>query len=88
MAEQAIKITAFLLVALMFFSFHRAILGPTLADRVVAINVIGTKTVILVALLSFVTESVQFLDVSMVYALMSFVATCGIARYIEKGRVF
>jgi len=54
---------------------------------VVAINVIGTKTVVIVAMLSIVHDSHYFLDVSLVYALISFLATCGLARYLERGRI-
>lgn len=70
---------------LIFFCLGRAVAGPTAPDRVNAINVIGTKTVIIIALISFVFRQPLYLDVAMVYALMSFITTIGVAKYMEKG---
>ena len=74
-----------LLLLLTFLCLTRAALGPTAADRVVAINVIGTKTMVIIALISFLFGQEYFLDVSLVYAMIAFVMTVGIAKYMEKG---
>ncbi|MEW6243726.1 MAG: monovalent cation/H+ antiporter complex subunit F [Bacillota bacterium] len=85
--------TWFLLVSvalalLAFLSFYRAVIGPTPADRIIAINVIGTKTVVILAMMGFVYEEEwMFVDVALVYALISFVATVGVAKYFRKGRL-
>jgi multicomponent Na+:H+ antiporter subunit F len=76
---------AVLLTAATFLCLYRAVLGPSAADRVVAINVIGTKAVVIISLVSLAFHQEFFLDVAMVYALISFVATVGIAKYLEKG---
>jgi len=83
--EQVFIGTSILLMAATFLCLYRAVLGPTDADRVVAINVIGTKSVVIISLISLVFHQEFFLDVAMVYALISFVATIGIAKYMEKG---
>lgn len=85
MLEQVFIATSILLVAATFLCLYRAVLGPTDADRVVAINVIGTKAVVIISLISLAFHQEFFLDVAMVYALISFVATIGIAKYLEKG---
>jgi len=85
MLEELFIITAVLLTAAAFLCLYRAVLGPSAADRVVAINVIGTKAVVIISLISFVFHQEFFLDVAMVYALISFVSTIGIAKYLEKG---
>lgn len=79
---------ALVLVFLLFGCLLRAYLGPTAADRVVAVNVIGTKAVILLCLVSAVFEEGFFLDVALVYALISFLATICLARLVlrEKKR--
>lgn len=87
MIQTALMLCSLLLVGLTFLSFHRAVLGPTPADRIVAINVIGTKTVVALSMLAFLHRLPQFLDVCLVYALISFLATCGLAAYLEKGRI-
>jgi len=76
---------AIMLLVLTFLCLVRAALGPTTGDRVVAINVIGTKTMVIIALVSFLFGQEFFLDVSLVYALIAFIMTIGVAKYMEKG---
>lgn len=83
--DQVFIATGILLTAATFLCLYRAVVGPSAADRVVSINVIGTKTVLIISLVSIVFHQEFFLDVAMVYALISFVATVGIAKYLEKG---
>ena len=65
----------------------RALLGPTVFDRVLAVNAMGTKTVILVALIGFISRRADFLDVALLYALMNFIATIAILKFIEHKRL-
>ncbi len=64
---------------------YRAVKGPRIYDRVLAVNVIGTKTVILLALTGFIYERPDFLDIALVYALMNFIATIAFLKYRETG---
>lgn len=73
----------FLAITVMICSY-RAIKGPKATDRLIAINVIGTKTVVLICILSFILKETYFIDVVLVYALISFVASIVIARHIEN----
>lgn len=66
---------------------YRAIKGPRVYDRLLAVNVIGTKTVILIALIGFMYERPYFLDVALVYALINFIATIAFLKYRELGRL-
>ncbi len=66
---------------------RRVIVGPRLLDRVVAVNVIGTKTIILLALVGYLAGRPGFfLDIALSYALINFVGTIAVLRYYE-GRV-
>lgn len=65
-------------------SMYRAIKGPSAADRLIAINVIGTKTIVLILMISILLQETFFVDVALVYALISFVATIVIANYIQN----
>lgn len=76
---------AVLVMLMIFMSLFRAIAGPTAPDRVAAISIIGTKTLVIITLIARVYEQVYFLDIAMVYALMSFITTIGVAKYMEKG---
>ncbi|NNJ93855.1 MAG: pH regulation protein F [Halobacteria archaeon] len=58
----------------------RAFRGPTLYDRVLAVNMVGTLTVLIVAVLGFMTERPEFLDIALVYVLISFVSTIAVLR--------
>ncbi len=66
---------------------YRAVKGPTVYDRVLAVNAIGTKTVVLIALIGFIYERPHFLDIALVYALINFITTIAILKYQEMGRL-
>ena len=63
----------------------RAFVGPTIYDRLLAINNFGTKTVLVIAMYGFVTERPDFLDIALVYALCNFVVTIGVLKFFEYG---
>jgi multicomponent Na+:H+ antiporter subunit F len=70
------------LVALIVLTMVRLIAGPTVPDRVVALDAINTLTVAAMILLAVIYEQIIFVDVAIVYALLSFVGTLFIAKYI------
>ena len=63
----------------------RAFVGPTIYDRILAVNNFGTKTVLVIALYGFATGRPDFLDIAIVYALCNFIATMAILKYFEYG---
>ncbi len=65
----------------------RAIAGPTVWDRILALNAIGTKSVLVVALLGFMTKRPEFLDIALVYAILNFLATIAILKYARTRRL-
>jgi len=76
--------TAGILVA-MAMALVRAFLGPTVYDRVLAVNTFGTKTVLLIAALGFLTGRPEFLDMALVYALINFIGTIAVLKFFEYG---
>lgn len=64
----------------MVMAIARAVMGPTLHDRILAVNMFGTKTVLMIALLGFVMGRPDFLDIAMVYALINFISVIGFLR--------
>ena len=74
----AILVTMALLLA-------RAILGPTVYDRILAVNTFGTSTVLIIAVFGFLTERPEFLDIALVYALINFVGTIAVLKFFEYG---
>jgi multicomponent Na+:H+ antiporter subunit F len=66
----------------------RIVVGPTTPDRVIAVNVVGTAAVVVIALLAAALGEPGFLDVALVYALLNFLLSVGLAKFsIERGGV-
>ena len=65
-------------------TLRRVIIGPTLVDRILAVNVIGTKTIVLLALLGYLRDREGFfLDIALAYALINFIGTIAVLRLFE-----
>ena len=73
------------LLATMTLALTRAFLGPTVYDRILAVNSFGTKTVLLIAVIGFLTGRPDFLDIAMVYALINFIGTIAVLKFFRFG---
>ncbi|TQQ80841.1 cation:proton antiporter [Halonotius terrestris] len=81
-------LAAALFVTLAVLMLYRAILGPTNQDRVLAVNVLGTNTVVILALLGAALGESWFLDIALVYALLNFLMSIAISKFtVERGGV-
>ncbi len=86
--EDALLAAAAALVVLAIAVLYRAVRGPTMQDRVIAVNVLGTNTVIILALLSAALDVPSFLDIALVYALLNFVMAVAISKFtVDRGGV-
>jgi multicomponent Na+:H+ antiporter subunit F len=72
-------------LAVMTLLLVRAFLGPSLYDRILALNEFVTVTVLLIALLGFLTERPEFLDIALLYALINFVGTLAVLKFFRHG---
>ncbi|MCD5406750.1 MAG: monovalent cation/H+ antiporter complex subunit F [Desulfotomaculum sp.] len=79
------EVAAIIVILASLLALYRAITGPRFFDRVLAANVIGTKAVVLIALIGFIEGRPHFLDVALVYALINFIAILAILRQRESG---
>lgn len=61
----------------------RGVRGPTVYDRALAVNMFGTATVLLISVLGFLTGRPEFLDLALLYALLSFIGTIAILKYVS-----
>lgn len=82
-----IHVLFFLLVVSMFLALIRLIRGPSLPDRVVALDLIAITAVGLIGVYAVWSEQPIYLDEAMVLALIAFLGTSAFAHYIEKGSV-
>lgn len=81
-------ITALLILGGALLALIRAVKGPTTYDRVLAVNVFGTKTVIILALLGYIGNRSGYLDIALLYALVNFLGTVALLRFVESRRFF
>ena len=78
--------TVFILLAVAMF--YRAVKGPSTQDRVLAVNVLGTNTVVVLALLGAALGEPSLLDIALVYALLNFLMAVAISKFtVERGGV-
>ena len=76
--------TAVALALAMVLSLYRVFTGPTIFDRLTGLGLISTKTIVLLLVLGFLTDRVDaFVDITLSYALISFVGTLALAKYFE-----
>ena len=63
----------------------RAVLGPTTYDRILAVNMAGTKIVLLISVVGFLTGRPDFLDLALIYILLNFIGTIAVLKFIQYG---
>jgi multicomponent Na+:H+ antiporter subunit F len=80
-------IAALLVLTGAILSMIRAASGPTSYDRVLAVNVFGTKAVMLLAIIGFIGDRSGFLDIAILYGLVNFIATVALLRFVETKRL-
>ncbi len=69
----------------MLLSLYRAIVGPTVLDRLVGVNAIGTKTIALMIIIGLIYQRVDmFVDIALAYAMLNFIAVLAASRYFQK----
>ncbi len=69
----------------MILSLYRVLRGPTIFDRLTGLGLIGTKTIVLLVLMGFLTDRVGiFVDIALAYGLISFVGVLSLAKYFER----
>ena len=73
------------LSAIMLLSLYRAVLGPTVLDRLIGVNAIGSKTTALLILIGLIYHRVDmFVDIALAYAMLNFIAVLAASRYFQK----
>lgn len=78
---------AIAILVTMAMALIRAFMGPTLYDRVLAVNMFGTKTVLIIAVLGFLMGRPDFLDIALVYALINFIGVIALLKYFKYGNL-
>lgn len=71
------------LLVTMLLTLIRALLGPSIFDRILAVNSFGTKTVLLIAVYGFLTGRPDFVDIALVYSLINYIGTIAVLKFFE-----
>lgn len=66
----------------------RALMGPTVYDRILAVNMVGTKTVLLIAVFAVLSERTDMLDIALTYALINLVGVVAVLKFVEQGNFY
>jgi multicomponent Na+:H+ antiporter subunit F len=82
-ASNLLFVSTITVMMTMLLAIVRAFMGPSVYDRILAVNMFGTKTVILIGVLGYLTGRPAFLDIALVYALMNFITTIAVLRYSD-----
>jgi len=85
--EYALIVASVAILITMVLALIRAMLGPTVFDRVLALNMFGTKTVLLICVVEFLMKPsrTDFLDLALLYSLMNFIGMVALLRFSEYG---
>jgi multicomponent Na+:H+ antiporter subunit F len=78
-------VAAAAVVVCMALAITRALLGPTVYDRVLAVNTFGTSTVLIISLVAFIGGRPDFIDLALVYAMINFISTIAVLKFFEYG---
>jgi multicomponent Na+:H+ antiporter subunit F len=85
LAETIVQISTVLIFFAILLGVVRLVLGPTQIDRIVAIDMLTIISISLIALYAHVSGRFVYIDVALVYGLLSFLAVLAISRFLEKG---
>ncbi len=81
-------VAALTILFTMALALARALLGPTVFDRILAVNMFGTKAVLLVAVFAFISGRPDVLDIALLYSLLNFIGVVAALRLVERDRKF
>ncbi|WP_323674900.1 monovalent cation/H+ antiporter complex subunit F [Halorubellus sp. PRR65] len=87
LAHDAIGVGLVVAAAVTLFSAYRVVAGPSTPDRVVALDTIGTNVVAIAALYAMWTSKGLFVDVALVLAIIGFISTIAVARFVTEGDI-
>ncbi|MFK2826527.1 Na(+)/H(+) antiporter subunit F1 [Bacillus sp. B190/17] len=87
MLETFLQLSLVLITMAMLGFIYRLIKGPTIPDRIVALDAIGINLVAMIAILSMLLKTYVFLDVILLLGILSFIGTVAFSKFLEKGEI-
>ena len=84
MAETILNLAVFVIMIAIALGVYRLVMGPTIVDRVIAIDLLTLISIALIALIAHIGSRFIYLDVALVYGLLSFLSVLAVARYLDR----
>ena len=81
-----LKFAMMILSITIFFCLYRAVIGPTIPDRMIGINLIGTKTTVMIVFTGVLFNETIFLDIALLYAMLTFITNIVFVKYMEMDK--
>ena len=85
MAETILNFAVIIIMIAIGLGIYRLVKGPTVVDRVIALDLLTLIAIALITMIALVTSRFIYVDVALVYGLLSFLSVLAVARYLEKG---
>ena len=85
MPHTFLLVTSLTILLAVLLSLYRVVAGPSIIDRIIGVNVVGTKTIAVIVLTGYLFDRVEFfIDIAFLYALINFIGTLAFSRYFEQ----
>ena len=85
MAETILNLAVFLIMIALALGVYRLVRGPSVVDRAIALDLLTLIAIALIALIALISSRFIYIDVALVYGLLSFLSVLAVARYLERG---
>jgi multicomponent Na+:H+ antiporter subunit F len=85
MAETILNLAVIIIMIAIGLGIYRLVKGPTVVDRVIALDLLTLIAIALIAMIAHITSRFIYVDVALVYGLLSFLSVLAVARYLERG---
>jgi len=83
-----LSVAAIAILVTIVLALVRVFLGPTLYDKILAINMVGTKTALLIAVLAVLSGRTEVLDIALIYAMINFIGVVALLKLVEQGNFY
>ena len=81
-------VATFAILVTIALGLARALMGPTIYDRILAVNMVGTKTVLLIAVFAVLSGRTDMLDIALTYALINLIGVVAVLKFVEQGNFY
>ena len=81
-------VATFAILITIALGLARALMGPTIYDRILAVNMVGTKTVLLIAVFAVISGRTDMLDIALAYALINLIGVVAVLKFVEQGNFY